>query len=317
MKASSEKAFLVLDRQTVLKMLVVAAIIVVDSIWILASDFSFDVASAGKAAAIVGFLVVVAWFYRARRPVQKFEVLCTETALLLAFSTSAAVLSYLMTSINLPLIDHRLLAVDAAFGFDWLAYVGFVNERPWLGMLSTAAYVTTLAQVALTVVLLGTIGKVEGARHFVSAVMAGALLCIFVSAVLPAAGALGTLRPPAEFTAASQPLVDLSYKRTFFDLRSGADRLISLDSLRGLIAFPSYHCTLSALIVVAFFGLGRWFWPVLALNLAVILSTPVDGGHHLTDALAGVLVAFISWKLAGLASRTADRAPDLVLQAAE
>jgi PAP2 superfamily len=201
----------------------------------------------------------------------------------------------------------------AVTGLPMLAF--FVNEHPLLGTLSTAVYMTTLAQVALVVVLLGTIGKLERARHFVSAVMAGALLCIFMSAVLPAAGAFGTLPPPADFSAASQPLVDLGYKQTFFDLRSGAERFISLDSLRGLIAFPSYHCMLSALIVMAFLGLGRWFWPVLALNFAVVLSTPVDGDHHLTDALAGVLVALVSWKLVQVTSLVRDRKS--ALQAAE
>ena len=139
-------------------------------------------------------------------------------------------------------------------------------------------------------------------RHFVSAVMLGALICIVVSAILPSAGALGTLRPPADFLAMNQPIVDLDYKQVFFDLRSGAERFISLDALHGLIAFPSYHCTLSALIVIAFIGSGFWFWPVLVLNLAVILSTPVDGGHHLSDAIGGVLVALASWALVALVS---------------
>ena len=92
--------------------------------------------------------------------------------------------------------------------------------------------------------------------------------------------------------------VDLAYKQAFFDIRAGTSRLISLDHPQGLIAFPSYHWTLSVLTVIAFWRVRIWFWPVLALNLAVILSSPVDGGHHLADALAGVLVAFLAWGMA-------------------
>jgi membrane-associated phospholipid phosphatase len=285
------------ERQTAVKVLVVAAIIVVDFVWIAVSDFRFDAGSAAKVVAATAFLIAVTWFYRVPRPIRKFEVLCNETALLLAFSAAAATLSYLMTSLDLPLVDGRLLAVDAALGFDWMGYVGFVNDRPWLGTIFSAAYVTTLAQVALTVIVLGLAGRLERVRHFVSAVMLGALICIVVSAVLPSAGALGTLRPPTDFVAENQPIVTLDYKQVFFDLRSGAGRFISLDSLHGLIAFPSYHCTLSALVVIAFAGAGWWFWPVLGLNLIVVLSTPVDGGHHLTDALGGILVALASWRL--------------------
>ena len=245
------------DRQTAVKVLIIAGIVAVNSVWIAISDFGFDTVSGVKAFATAAVLAAVAWFYRVRRPIEKFEALCTETALLLAFSASAATFSYLMTSINLPLVDKQLLSVDAALGFDWIGYVGFVNARPWLGTIFSAVYVTTLAQVALTVLILGMTGNLERMRHFVSAVMLGALICIVVSAILPSAGALGTLRPPADFLA---------------------------------------KC-------VRHIRRGPWFWPVLVLNLAVILSTPVDGGHHLSDAIGGVLVALASWALVALVSR--------------
>jgi hypothetical protein len=284
---------------------VIGAIAAIDALWILLTDFTFDVASAGKVAAIVLCLCVAAWFYRVRRRNFAFETLCVETAYLLAFSASAAVLSYLVTSLDLPLVDSRLIAVDAALGFDWAAYVGVFNDNAWLGVLSSVIYFTTLSQVALTLVALGLAGRLQTASRFVSAVILGALVCILVSAVLPAAGALGTLRPSAEFLA-SQPVVDLAYKQEFFDLRSGVQRYISLDGIHGLIAFPSYHCTLSVLIVLAFRAFGVWFWPVALLNAAIILSTPVDGGHHFIDALAGVAVGLLTWWI--VAARKAEPA---------
>lgn len=284
--------------QLVFKMALVVAIVAVDFAWIAGTDFEFDMASAGKVAAIAAVLAAIGWFYRAKRPMQRFEILCVETSALLAFSASAAVLSSLLTSLNRPLVDDAMMAFDSAVGFDWLSYVGFVNERPWLGMLSSAVYVTTLTQVALTVIVLGLIGKTTRVQQFVWAVMLGALICIAISALWPSAGALGTIRPPAEFISLNSPIVDLDYKQAFFDLRDGEGRYLSLDEPHGLIAFPSYHCTLSALIILAFAGVRFWFWPVFVLNLAVILSTPVDGGHHLADAIGGVIVALLAWTLA-------------------
>ncbi|WP_269929506.1 phosphatase PAP2 family protein [Aminobacter sp. HY435] len=286
------------NHQLMAKAAVVAAIFAVDTIWILGSDFQFHMQSMLTVIGITVVLAAVAWFYRTKRPMERFEVLCSETAILLAFSAAAAVLSLLMTSLDMPLIDDKLIAADAALGFDWLAYVGFVNERPWLGALSSAVYVTSLSQVALTVVVLGLMGRSERVQRFVLAVMLGALICIAISAVLPAAGALATIRPPVEFVTKNQPIVDLDYKQAFFDLRSGAARFISLDEPRGVIAFPSYHATLSALIVLAFFRVRGWFWPLFALNFAVVLATPIDGGHHLVDALGGIVVAFVAWGLA-------------------
>lgn len=198
----------------------------------------------------------------------------------------------------MPLIDDRLITFDAALGFDWRAYVDFVNARPWLAQLSSMVYVTSLSQVALTILATSLLGRTRRVQQVVTAVMLGALVCVLVSALLPAAGVLGTVRPSTDFMAMNKPIVDLAYKQALFDVRAGTSRLISLDHPQRLIAFPSYHCTLSVLTVIAFWRVRIWFWPVLALNLAVILSSPVDGGHHLADALAGLLVAFLAWGMA-------------------
>ena len=135
-------------------------------------------------------------------------------------------------------------------GFDWMAYAGFVNSRPWLSNASSIVYVTTISQIALCVVVLGLSGRVLDSRRLGAAVIISGLICIGVSGILPSAGALGYLRPDADFVASGVPIVDLAYKQAFFDLRSGAERFISLDALHGLIAFPSYHGTLSALVVI-------------------------------------------------------------------
>jgi membrane-associated phospholipid phosphatase len=291
------------DKQTAVKWVVVFAIIFVDTIWILASDFSFVSASSLKVVSIVSMLLSVAWFYRVKRPMDNFEVMCSETALLLAFSTAGAIFSYLMTSLNYPLIDEQLVHVDAALGFDWLGYVAFVNARPWLSTASSIVYITTISQIALCVIVLGLSGNITRSRQLGAAVIISGLCCITISGFLPSAGALGYLRPSKEFVALGAPIVDLDYKQVFFDLRNGAERVISLDALHGLVAFPSYHGTLSALVVISLWSIARWKWLALALNAAVILATPVDGGHHLIDALSGVMLALIAWYLAGQFSK--------------
>jgi len=287
-----------IDALLSVKMALVGLLIAIDAQWIWATDFVFDPVSAVKVVVVVAGLASISWFYAVRRPVERFQVMCAETAVLLAFSAAAAVLSVLVISNDMPLIDDRLITFDAALGFDWRAYVAFVNARPLLGQLSSMVYVTSLSQVALTIVAISLLGRTRRVQHFVSAVMLGALVCIVISAVLPAAGALGSVHPPADFMAMNRPIIDLAYKQAFFDIRNGASRLISLDHPQGLIAFPSFHCTLSVLTVMTFWRVRFWFWPVLALNLAVILSTPIDGGHHLADALAGIVVALLAWGMA-------------------
>jgi hypothetical protein len=62
--------------------------------------------------------------------------------------------------------------------------------------------------------------------------------------------------------------------------------------MHGLVAFPSYHVGLSVIMMVAFRGVKRWFWPIVVLNTLVIMSTPIDGGHHLSDGLGGAVSCF-------------------------
>ncbi len=288
------------DVQTFCKVAIIIGILAIDVTWIALTDFRFEGQSVLKVIAASAFCGLVAYTYRTWRPMRAFELVCTETAVLLAFTAAAAPLSYLVTSLARPLIDAELIGFDAALGFDWSAYVGYFSERPLLGMICSVIYLTTLAQVALAVIVLGLMGKTERTQQFVSAVMLGALVCIVVSGILPSAGALATTRPPDSFWGSHHPVVDLAYKQTFFDLRSGAERFISLDKMKGMIAFPSYHGTLSALLILAFFRVGHWFWPVLVLNALILMATPVEGGHHLVDVIGGIAVAGGSWYFAGL-----------------
>ena len=291
------------DRQSATKWLVVCVIVLLDIAWILVSDFSFNVQSAVKVVGVVTLLLAIGWFYRVKRPMENFEVMCTETALLLAFSTAGAVLSYLVTSLNFPLIDPWLLKSDAAMGFDWLKYAGLVYSTPWLATSASVVYITTISQIALCVVVIGLSGDIIRSRRLGAAVIFSGLICIGTSGILPSAGAMGFLRPSHEFIAMGSPIVDLNYKQVFFDLRSGAERLISLDALYGLIAFPSYHGTLSALVVISLWSVRYLRFIALPFNVLVLAATPAEGGHHLTDTLAGVAVALLAWHLAGVFAR--------------
>lgn len=286
--------------QTLWKALIVAGILLIDAVWIAVSDFRFDTFSALKAVVLTGLCSIVAYIYHAKRPVRHLSVMCVETAILMAFSAAAAVLSYLVTSLDFPSVDVPLMRLDALLGFDWLAYAQYVGDHPWLGLLFSITYLTTLAQVACAVIILGVMKDAKRAQHFVAAVMAGALACILISAVLPSAGALATIKPADAIWKIHRPVVDLAYKQTFFDLRSGVDQWISFYSMKGLIAFPSYHGTLSVLLVLAFSGVRFWFLPILILNTIILIATPIEGGHHLVDVIAGVGVALICWYGTGL-----------------
>lgn len=106
------------------------------------------------------------------------------------------------------------------------------------------------------------------------------------------------------------PVVDLAYQDDFFRMRASELTVLSLDDPKGLIAFPSYRVALSVLIALAFRGRRRFFIPLAVWNFGVILSTPIDGGHHLIDGIAGAALAFAAlWTAAWMRRRLGFAAP--------
>jgi membrane-associated phospholipid phosphatase len=70
--------------------------------------------------------------------------------------------------------------------------------------------------------------------------------------------------------------------------------VMSLASLKGLIAFPSYHATLAVVTCLAVRGIRRVFAPLCIVTVIILVSATVDGGHYLADVLGGTVVAFIA-----------------------
>lgn len=253
--------------------------------------FTFNWMSTLLPLAIAAALVAGAEFYRTLRPEPRFFIMMRETAWLLLFSPVAALLSNVLITLNYPSMDAWLAAFDRMIGLDWASYYSFFTARPLLGFLGSLVYISVLPQLAFAVIALCLLGRGERAKELSMGAMLGVLIAIVISTALPAAGALGYFRPD-EAGLAHHPIVDLDYKQAYFDLRAGLITHFDLYELRGLIAFPSYHAVLSTLISLAFRGMPKFFWPILTLNVAAIMMTPVEGGHDFASSLGGVFVGF-------------------------
>ena len=84
---------------------------------------------------------------------------------------------------------------------------------------------------------------------------------------------------------------DLSSLSHFELLRDGRMRDIPLRDMQGLIAIPSLHTVMAVLLVYAMRGTGILLPVFIVVNVAMLVSTPVDGGHYLVDVIAGVAMA--------------------------
>ncbi len=202
-------------------------------------------------------------------------------ALWIAFSVVGSVFTYLTATLGMPLRDAELSRLDAAFGFDWFAWSTFVAAHRPLRFVLEIAYGTFLPQI---------IGSILYFAHTRRGDRNGELLCAgMVSLIITAviAGFVPALAPyfPGPPDACTVALIGL---------REGAVARFVLGDLQGIIAIPSFHTIVALLLIYAHRPLARSFYPVLLLNVLMVISTPSQGHHYLVDIIAGIMVAVLS-----------------------
>jgi len=224
-----------------------------------------------------------------------------------------ALANYLAIRLERPLIDGLLAGWDRALGIDWVGMTAAVQGMPWLKITLSVAYVTTLPQIAVVVVVLALAGRLERLGLFMLSFCVAALMTVAFWAAFPSFGAFAYYWESGLAVSDRGLIVDVEYARELYDLQAGRIDVLAIDELTGLIAFPSFHTAIAVL--------AAWFlWPLrfvggmaLGLNLLVLASVPFDGGHHLVDVPAGILtalagIAVARWWLAGATPKGAESA---------
>jgi len=245
-------------------------------------------------------LGAAATFYRTVRPRENFSVMCIALSQVLLFSAFGEILSYLLAREGGALWDSTFASWDTALGFDWYATIRWVDANPLAAAPLTIAYASLIPQVIVLILALGFANRLNELRIFMLAAMICGTVTILLSPLFPALNQFAYDHiVPAAF-----PRLNVAdgYRelRDLEALRSGSSTVLRLRDLQGIIAFPSYHAGLAAIALWGFWKSGiKWIaWLGAILALTTILSTPVDGGHYLVDAIAGLALAACSLALA-------------------
>ena len=236
---------------------------------------------------------MLAGYYRIYRAETKLADGLDCMGQVMAFMIAGVLLSYLASTLNFPEQDAAFYALDRSLGLDWLAYLKAVDARPWLGTILGLAYASILPQIIILVIVLAFSGRGEAARVMVLAMMLAALISIAISAVLPAVAMFVHLGlTPADYPNLN-PGAAFVHVADIKALRSGAPFLVDLSRTEGIITFPSYHAAIALLMLLAGWAHPWLRWPFLVLNLLMIASTPIDGGHYFVDVFAGLAIALL------------------------
>lgn len=254
------------------------------------TDISVDLASTVSVAGIVAFLIVFGTYARWRRMVALpagFDC----TAALFATVIPLLLWTYAAIDVNMPLADAELAGMDAALGFDWLAFIAFVDSRPFLSWVLAIAYSSFACQLLILPLLLAVAGRSTRAHAMFFAYV---LVCIVSSVVCIWYPALGTY---AFYGVGPGDMANINawfgffFLEQFHAVRADGPFIFVFKESAGMVTFPSVHAAGAALCAWAAWDVKLLRYPVIVLNIAMAASAISHANHYLIDVVAGIGIA--------------------------
>lgn len=202
-----------------------------------------------------------------------------------------------------PMLEHG----DRLLRFDWIAMYRLVSAHPSLQYASAAAYACIFVSPALLLGHFAWTHRHDHAQRFLLTFWLAAVMTLLLFPLFPAEGPLAFMwRGPIPY----MPTSALYQHQLIPALRSHQLTAIDIGSLRGLVCAPSFHTVAGALYVIAAWPVRRLRWIITGITAAMLLATPVEGTHYLTDMVFGLLVAIIASLLVGLWLRWPGESPE-------
>lgn len=209
-------------------------------------------------------------------------------ALLSLIGVIGAFGSYAEAALTTHYADDLLASLDRAIGFDWVSSYNFVREHPWLSVIGKTAYVSIFISPTVLVLAFAWTGRRIEARRFLFAFGVSLALTLLLAAFFIAKGAIEYhVGPTPDYI----PQTGVHQAPIIRDLRLGTLDWVDPARLAGLLTFPSFHAASAVLFIWGAWPI-RWLrGPMLAVNLAMLSATPIEGGHYLVDVFGGMAIA--------------------------
>ncbi|QIK96673.1 phosphatase PAP2 family protein [Sphingomonas sp. HDW15A] len=218
------------------------------------------------------------------------------------------VLTYGSMRFNMPMADATLINLDRTLGFDWMRFVLAVDRSAFASRLLESAYSSLMKQMVLIPVLLCILNFQARAYQLMTALVVLSLLSAIVSIPFPSVGAYAGHGFDGKSLQNINAYFGYFFLESFNAVRAQDHFVLSLSNSAGIITFPSGHAAFATLSIWAAWP-SRWLrYPVLALNMLMILSAITHGAHYLVDVIAGGAVAIMAIRIA---TRGFPRIPDI------
>ena len=240
---------------------------------------------------LVSLLLLVSGWILGRRNFPAVRDLLSICAGLPLVAIALLSVNYIAMSFNMPLADEKLMRWDAALGFDWHAFISFVDSKPRLAAVLMSAYESFLYQLCAVPLILFALGFRRRALAFVIAFGLLTVISAYIAVWFPAYGAFRMNDVPFGTLRNLNNHFGFFFIEQFEAVRNSDTFVVSTDTLSGILTFPSVHAGVAYLLMWAVWPL-RWLRiPVIALNIFMAISAVANAGHYLVDILASIPIA--------------------------
>jgi membrane-associated phospholipid phosphatase len=259
-----------------------------------------------RSIGLLGCLLAVAWFYRVIRPDRRISSAC-ETAVQLILITALFTLlgfGVAVLGAGVPYRDATLAGWDAALGCHWLSYLAFAEAHPRIQSVLQVFYVLIPHQYVMVLLFLSFTDQRKRLDRFIIAMFLSLAATMAIFLFMPATAAFRHFGVTLADLHGWQPVFLVNrFIPLLFEMRSAGPHIVRLDDLEGLVTFPSFHAEAALLFAWATWRTPWIKWPVVAANIAMVLATPVEGGHYFVDIAAGFAIASLAIRLSALPTR--------------
>jgi hypothetical protein len=206
-------------------------------------------------------------------------------------SASGAVNAYALAKMSSGYTDHILDLADHILGLDWVAAYRLVATHMTARIILSYAYDTIRITPVILLTILAVTGNRHHSRNFVFLFGVTLYITVWVSFFFPCASTLQHYFPGG----GAPFLTALGYEqfKTIEAMRRETLSSIDLQNLIGLVNFPSFHAASAILITWGSWPVRFARWPMLLVNLAMIIATPIEGNHYFVDVIAGTTLPII------------------------
>jgi membrane-associated phospholipid phosphatase len=264
------------------------------------ADLGMDFLKASNGKYFLALLLLAATRYVMRDHANGWQRvardLCEYVGFFLFISLLGATATYPAAAATSGFVDPALARIDAFLGFEWLRWYMLVVDNPWLQTAGSLAYANIYMSPVLLLGGLALSGERARAQFFLFSFWLAAVITMLLFLAFPAVGPLAYVwQGPIPY----MPTSALYQAELLPLLRDNLLGTVDLGALQGLVCAPSFH-TAAAVIYIAMAWQCRYLrWPLLVINAAMLLSTPVEGTHYLIDMIGGAMVGLFALCTAG------------------